>query len=79
MLEVPREWNAVPDLMMEDKNVRTANEGVTKQKIDEVARGRRKRRKEDDIHPEKCAHSHTVSQRTQNPEGFYSEVWNEFH
>ena len=36
-----------------------------------------KRRKEHDIRPEKHAHLATVSQRTQNPEGFYSEDWNE--
>ena len=37
----------------------------------------RKRQKEDDIRPEKLAHSPTVSQRTGNSEGFYSEDWNE--
>ena len=77
MIDVPPEWNEVPGLMMEDKDVRTATEGAAKQKIYEVARGRRKRRKEDDIRPEKRAHSPKVSQRTQNPEGFYSEDWNE--
>ena len=37
----------------------------------------RKRREEDDIRPEKRVHSPTVSRRIQNPEGFYSEDWNE--
>ena len=74
MLEDPPEWNEVPNLMMEDKDVRSATEGAAKQKIDEVARGRRKGQKEDDIRPEKHAHSPTVSWRT---EGFYSEDWNE--
>ena len=32
---------------------------------------------EDDIRAEKREHSPTTSRRTQNPEGFYSEDWNE--
>ena len=58
---------------MKDKDVRPATEGATKQKRYEEAQGR----KEVCIRPEKCAHSPTVSQRTHNPEGFYSEDWNE--
>ena len=38
MLEVPLEWNEVPDLMMEDKEVWPASEAAVKPKIDEVAR-----------------------------------------
>ena len=75
MLDVPPEWNEVPDLRMEDKDIRPDTETTVKQKIDEVARGWRN--KEDDIRPEKNAHSPTVSWRTRNPEGFYSEDWNE--
>ena len=67
----------VPDLMIEDEDFRPPSEAAVKQKIDEVAWGLRKRQKEDDIRTEKNAHSPTVSQRTQNPEGFYSEDWNE--
>ena len=63
--------------MMEDKDVWPATGAAVKQKIDEVAWGRRKRQKEDYIRPEKHAHLPTVSWRTQNPEGFYSEDWNE--
>ena len=77
MLEIPLEWNEVPDLMTEDKDVRPTIEAAVKRKIDEVAWWRRKWRNEDDIHPEKHAHSPTVSRRTQNTEGFYSEDWNE--
>ena len=33
--------------------------------------------KKDDICPGKHAHLPTVSRRAQNPEGFYSEDWNE--
>ena len=43
MLDVPPEWNEVPDLMMEEEDIQPATEGGFKQKIDEVARGRRKR------------------------------------
>ena len=39
MLEVPLERNEVPDLMMEDEDVRPATEAAVKRKIDEVARG----------------------------------------
>ena len=38
MLEVPPEWKEVPDLMMEDKDVRPATEAAVKQKLDEVAK-----------------------------------------
>ena len=67
MLEVPPEWNEVPHLMMVDEDVWPATERVAKRKIEEVARVRKKRRKEDHILPEKHAHSPTVSERTQNP------------
>ena len=77
MQEVSPEWNEVPDLMMEDEDVLLKAEGYTKWKRDEVALGRRKWQKEDDIRPEKRVHSPTASQRTQNPEGFCYEDWNE--
>ena len=77
MLEVPLEWNEVPDLMMEDEDVQPATEAAVKRKIDEVAREWRKRRKEDDICPGKHSLSPKVSPRTRNPEGFNSENWNE--
>ena len=67
MLEVPPEWNAVPDLIIKDEEGMMITETDTKQKRDEVAQGQRKRQKEDDIRPEKCEHSPTVSQRTRNP------------
>ena len=63
--------------MMEDKDVLLEAEGYTKRKRDEITMGRRKQQKEDDIRPEKCLHLSTASQSTQNPEGFYSEDWNE--
>ena len=73
MLEVPSEWNAVPDLTMEHEEGMMIKEKDTKQKRDEV--GWRKQWKEDDIHPEKRDHSPTVSWRTPNPAGLYSENW----
>ena len=62
---------------MEDEDVLPEAAGSTKRKQDEVAQGRRKRWKEDDIRPEKGGHSPKVSWRIQNPDGFYSEDWNE--
>ena len=49
MLEVSPECNEVLDLMMEDKDVLLKAEGYTKRKREEVALGRRTRRKEDDF------------------------------
>ena len=48
MLEVPSEWNAVPDLIIEDKEGMMITETYTKRKRDEVAQGHRKRQKEYD-------------------------------
>ena len=48
-----------------------------KREREETFRGRRKRRKEDDIRVEKREHSPSVIKRTRNPEGFYSEYWND--
>ena len=77
MSEVPPEWNEVSDLMMEDEGVQPATEEAAERKIDKVAQGRRKWQKEHDIRPKKRANSPTVSQRTQNSEGFYSKDRNE--
>ena len=46
MLEVPQEWNEVPDLMMEEEDILPEDTGSTKQWRDEISRGRRKQRKE---------------------------------
>ena len=42
MLEVPPEYNEVPDLMMEDQDVRPATEGAAKWKMDEGSPGAEK-------------------------------------
>ena len=42
MFEIPPEWNAVPDLIVEDEQEQMITVTDNKQKRDEVARGRRK-------------------------------------
>ena len=79
MSEVPPAWNEVPDVMMETEDGRMTTEAAKKRKRDEVDHGQRKWWREDDIRPEKHEHSPRVSRRTQNPAGFYSEDWDEFH
>ena len=63
MLEIPPEWNEVPDFILEDGNILPENMKPEKRRIDEISRGLRKRRKED-IGAEKQEHSPTVSWRT---------------
>ena len=77
MLEIPPEWNLVPDLIMEDVEELMITETDNKRKRDEVVPGHRKRWKEDDICLEKRENFPMVSRRTQNPEGFYSKDWDE--
>ena len=71
MLDTSPEWNKVEDLIMDDRDILAENMRPEKRRRDEIARGRRKQRKEDDIRVEKREHSPTTSRRTQNPEGFY--------
>ena len=52
-LEAPPGWNEVEDLIMDDGDILVENMKPEKRRRDEVARGRRKQRKEDDIHVEK--------------------------
>ena len=77
MLDTPPGWNEVEDLIMDDGDILAENMRPEKSRRDEITRGRRKRRKEDNIRAEKQEHSPTTSRRTQNPEGFYSKDWNE--
>ena len=77
MLEIPPEWNKVPDLMMEEGDILPEDTRPDKRKRDEISQGWRKRRKEEDIRAEKREHSPAVSWRIQNPEGFYSKDWEE--
>ena len=77
ILEVPPRWNEVTDLMLEDKNVLPEAAGSTKWKRDEVPRGWKIWPKKDYSWSEICGQLPTVSWRIQNPDGFYSEDWNE--
>ena len=76
-LDAPLGWNEVEDLIMDDGEILAKNMKPEKRRIDEVARGRRKRRKEDKIRAEEREHSPAISRRMRNPEGFYSEDWDD--
>ena len=76
-LDIPPEWNEVKDLILDDGDIWSENMRPEKRRRDEISRGWRKRRKEDDIRAGKQEHSPTVSRRMQNPEGFYSKDWDE--
>ena len=73
MLELPPVWNEVQDLLMEDGDVISEDLRPRKHKRDKVARGRRKRRNEDDIRVDKRRHSLTEPRRIHHPQGFYDE------
>ena len=67
MLELPLVLNKVQDLMMDDGDMISEDLRPEKRKSDEVARGRRKRRNEDDIRADKRVHSPTKPQRVHPP------------
>ena len=50
---------------------------LEKRRRDEISKGWKKQRKEDNIWAEQQEHSSTFSQRLRNPEGFYSEDWDD--
>ena len=68
MLDTPPRWNEVEDLIMDDGDILAENMRPEKRRRDEIAQGRRKGRKEDDIREEKPEHSPSTSKRKQNPE-----------
>ena len=70
-------WNEVEDLIMDDGDILAENKKPEKTRRDEVARGRRKRRNEDNICAKKQEHSPTTLRRMWNPEGFYSKDWDD--
>ena len=76
-LEAPPQWNAVPDLMLDPGMDEDRFEDNAKRRRDEVARGRMKRQKEDDIRADKREHSPSTQVRRKMPDGFYSEDWGE--
>ena len=77
MLEIPLEWNEVPDLIMGNGDILPEDMRPDKRRRVEISQGWRKRRKEDNIRAEKQEYSPTVSWRIQNPEGFYYKDWDE--
>ena len=76
MLDNPPEWNEMEDLVWEGVDI-LEDMRPEKRRRDEISLGRRKRRKEGDIRAEKQEHSPTLSWWLRNPEGFYSEDWDE--
>ena len=76
-MNAPPVWNKVEDLIMQDGEILKENIRLEKRRSEEVSQGRRKQRKEDDIRAEKQEHSRSVVKRTRNPEGFYSEYWDD--
>ena len=77
-LKLKRCWTHLWDgRKLDDGDILAENMRPEKRRRDEIARGRRKRRKKDNICAEKWEHSPTTSRRMQNPEGFYSEDWDD--
>ena len=64
MLDTPSGWNEVEDLIMDDGDILAKNMRPENRRIDEIAQGWRKRRKDDDIRAEKREHSPNMSRRT---------------
>ena len=60
---------------MDDEEMISEEIRPGKRSRDEVTRGRRKRRNEDDIRGDKRVHSLTETQRRHHPQGFYDEDW----
>ena len=75
MLDLPPVWNDVQDLLMEDEMILPGEIKPGKRVRDEPARGRRKRRNEEDIRADKREHSPTETQRSHHPQGYYDEDW----
>ena len=73
MLEIPPEWNAVTDLIMEDKEGMMITKTDSKWKRDKVAQGKEETAEERRYPPiETQTFTHGIL-GTQNPAGFYSE------
>ena len=77
MLELPPGWNEVQDLIMDGGDMISEDLRPEKRKREEISRGRRKHRHEEDLRGDKCKHSPTESLRLHPPQGFYSEEWDE--
>ena len=77
MLELPPVWNEVQDIILDDVDMLPGDLRPEKGKRDEISRGRRKRRNEEDIRADKREHSPTESRRIHHPQGFYAEECSE--
>ena len=70
ILEIPPEWNKVKDQNMEEGDSLHGDLRPEKHKREEIPRGRRKQRNEEDIPEDKQEHSPNESHRIQHPQGF---------
>ena len=75
MLELPPGWNDMQDLIMDGGDMISEDLRPEKRKREEISRGRRKHRHEEDLRGDKHEHSPTESRRVHHPQGFYSEEW----
>ena len=65
----------MPDLILDDGDMLPEDLQPEKRRMEEISRGRRKRRHEEDLRGDKREHSPTESRRVHHPQGFYSEEW----
>ena len=76
MLELRPVWNKEQDIILDDVDILPGDLRPEKRKREEISRGRRKRRHEEDIRVDKREHSPRESRRVHHPKGFYSEEFN---
>ena len=62
---------------MDEEKSLTVDMRPEKRKREEISRGQRKRRYEEDLRGDKGEHSLTESRRVHPPQGIYSEEWDE--
>ena len=74
-LELPPSWHDVSDLLIDDDMITETEVRPGKRVRDEPARGRRKRRNEDNIRADKREHSPAEARRIHPPSGYYDEEW----
>ena len=67
----------MPDLILDDGDMLPEDLQPEKRRMEEISRGRRKRRHEEDLRGDKQEYSPTESRRVHHPQGFYSEEWND--
>ena len=67
----------MPDLILDDRDMPPDDLRPEKRKTEEISRGQRKCRVEEDLQGDKREHSLTESGKVYHPQGFYSEEWDE--